>query len=33
MDNGWRAKDWLANDPDLDPIRDDPRFKDIADQM
>jgi serine/threonine protein kinase/Tfp pilus assembly protein PilF len=33
MDNGWRAKDWLANDPDLDPIRDDPRFKEIADQM
>jgi len=33
MDNGWRAKDWLANDPDLDPIRGDPRFKEIADQM
>ena len=33
MDNGWRAKDWLANDPDLNPIRDDPRFKEIADQM
>jgi tetratricopeptide (TPR) repeat protein len=33
MDNGWRAKDWLANDPDLDPIRHDPRFKAIADRM
>jgi serine/threonine protein kinase/Tfp pilus assembly protein PilF len=33
MDNGWRAKDWLANDPDLNPIRADPRFKEIADRM
>lgn len=24
--DGWGDPDWLANDPDMDPLRDDPRF-------
>jgi Predicted integral membrane protein len=27
------SKDWIANDPDLDPLRDDPRFREIVESM
>ena len=33
VDNGWQAKDWLAHDPDLDALRQDPRFQAIVDRM
>lgn len=33
VDKGWGHKDWLENDTDLDPLRDSPRFKAIAEAM
>jgi tetratricopeptide (TPR) repeat protein len=33
VDNGWRAKDWLNNDPDLNPIRGDARFQALVGRM
>jgi serine/threonine protein kinase/tetratricopeptide (TPR) repeat protein len=33
VQNGWGHKDWLENDSDLDPLRDTPRFKAIAEAM
>ncbi|HEY8166448.1 MAG TPA: hypothetical protein VIF83_12925, partial [Gemmatimonadaceae bacterium] len=30
VDKGFGHKEWIDNDPDLNPIRDNPRFQTIA---
>jgi adenylate cyclase len=32
LEKGWRDKDWIASDHDLDSLRDDPRFKKLLAQ-
>ena len=33
MDAGWRHGDWLAHDRDIDPLRGEPRFRRLAEEM
>ena len=33
VEKGWGDKNWIEHDADLDPIRDDPRFKAIVESM
>lgn len=30
---GWGNRAWLEQDPDMDPIRDHPRFRSLLDRM
>jgi hypothetical protein len=33
VDNGFGHREWLDNDTDLDPLRDDPRFRELRDRI
>jgi tetratricopeptide (TPR) repeat protein len=33
FDNGFANKEWMENDPDLQPIREDPRYKALIDRL
>jgi tetratricopeptide (TPR) repeat protein len=33
VEKGWGDKNWIEHDADLDPIREDPRFKAIVESM
>jgi len=33
FNKGWGKKDWIENDPDYDPLREEPRFKAMMEKV